>query len=313
MSEKKIVPIFIVGAGPAGMTAAIYLKRANVEFVIADKYAPGGKMNITAVVDNYPGYTEITGPELAFKMFEQLRAMDIEILPVEIKNIEKEEEFFKVTTDEDVFYAKSVIVATGTQERKLRIPGEGKFTGKGVSYCAVCDGALYKGLPIAIIGGGNSAVEEASYVAKIVDKVYVVHRRQEFRADERAVDELKTHDNVEFVLDTIPLEVKGDKENGVTGLHVKNIVSGEEKELKVSAVFPFVGLDAVSDFLASLDVRDDKGYVLVDEEMSTKIPGLYSIGDVNSKQLRQIVTATNDGAIAALAANRYIKRLRIKK
>lgn len=305
--EKKIHQVYIIGAGPAGMTAAIYLKRANIEFKIVDKYAPGGKMNITAIVDNYPGYFDIPGPDLAFKMYEQLKGMGIDIGYADVKNITKVDEEFIIESDEGKEYAKAVIIATGTKERKLKIPGEGKYTNKGVSYCAVCDAALYKGQEIAIIGGGNSALEEAAFTAGIVDKIYLIHRRQEFRAEDLIVEEVKETKNIELVLDTIPLEILGDG-NFVTGVKVKNIKTGEEKIIPVKAVFPFVGLDAVSDFLTELNVRDDKGYVLVDSEMMTSIPGLFSIGDVNQKTLRQIVTATSDGAIAALAANRYVKK-----
>ncbi len=307
--ETKIWPIYIIGAGPAGMTAAIYLKRANVEFKIVDKYAPGGKMNITAVVDNYPGYTDIPGPDLAFKMYEQLKDLGIDIGYADVKKVTKEGDLFTLESDEGLEYAKAVIVATGTQERKLKIPGEAKYTSKGVSYCAVCDAALYKGEEIAIVGGGNSALEEAAFTANIVDKIYLIHRRQEFRADASAVEEVKEAKNIELVLDTIPLEILGDG-NQVTGLKVKNIQNGEEKVINVKAVFPFVGLDAVSDLLEGLKVRDERGYVLVDHEMMTSVPGLFSTGDVNQKNLRQIVTATSDGAIAALAANRYVKRLK---
>lgn len=310
MSEtKKIYPIYIVGAGPAGMTAAIYLKRANIEFKIVDKYAPGGKMNITAVVDNYPGYFDIPGPDLAFKMYEQLREMKINIDYADVKKVTKDGDTFVLESDEGLEYAKAVIIATGTQERKLKIPGEAKYTNKGVSYCAVCDAALHKGEDIAIVGGGNSALEEAAFTASIVKKIYLVHRRQEFRADESAVEDVKNAENIELVLDAIPLEILGDG-NTVTGLKVKNIKTGEESILDVKAVFPFVGLDAVSDLLAELNVRDERGYVLVNHEMMTQVPGLFSIGDVNQKNLRQIVTATADGAIAALAANRYVKKLK---
>jgi len=310
MSEtKKIYPIYIVGAGPAGMTAAIYLKRANIEFKIVDKYAPGGKMNITAVVDNYPGYFDIPGPDLAFKMYEQLREMKINIDYADVKKVTKDGDIFVLESDEGLEYAKAVIIATGTQERKLKIPGEAKYTNKGVSYCAVCDAALHKGEDIAIVGGGNSALEEAAFTASIVKKIYLVHRRQEFRADESAVEDVKNAKNIELVLDAIPLEILGDG-NTVTGLKVKNIKTGEESVLNVKAVFPFVGLDAVSDLLAELNVRDERGYVLVNHEMMTQVPGLFSIGDVNQKTLRQIVTATADGAIAALAANRYVKKLK---
>lgn len=308
MSEDKIIhPVLIIGAGPAGMTAAIYLARANAKFKIIDKYAPGGKMNITQWVDNYPGFEKISGPELAFKMFEQVRALGVNIDYADVHRIHKTDDYFTVESDEGPLYAKAVIVATGTQERKLRIPGEAKYTGRGVSYCAVCDANLYKNDAIIIIGGGNSAIEEAVFVSKIVREIHIVHRNETFRADESLLQILKNAPNVKFHLNTIPVEVFGD-EHGVTSILIKNILDGSEETIKVKAVFPFVGSDAVTDFLSEFDVRDEKGYVLVDQEMMTNVPGLFSVGDVNKKSLRQIITATSDGGIAALAANRYIRK-----
>lgn len=307
MDNLEIKPVVIVGAGPAGMTAAIYLARANVKVKIVDKYAPGGKMNITQLVHNYPGYESISGPDLAFKMFEQVRALGVSIDYADVTKIRKEDNTFILESDEGDLYARAVIVATGTQERKLKIPGEAKYTGRGVSYCAVCDGNLYKNDAIVIIGGGNSAIEEAVFVSKIVREIHIVHRNEVFRADEKLLKELQDSPNVTFHLDTIPVEVFGD-ESGVTKISLKNIKSGAESVLNVKAVFPFVGSDAVTDFLSDFSVRDERGYVLVDHEMMTSVPGLFSVGDVNHKALRQIVTATNDGAIAALAANRFIKK-----
>ena len=305
--NKEIIPILIIGAGPAGMTAAIYLSRANATFKIVDKYAPGGKMNITQDVENYPGIETISGPDLAFKMFEQLRSLGIEVGYADVNKITKEDDYFVIHSDEETLYAKAVIVATGTQERKLKIPGEARYTGKGVSYCAICDGNLYKNDAIMIIGAGNSAIEEALFVSKIVKHVHIVHRNERFRADESLVNELKAMPNVTFHLNYIPVEILGDTKS-VTSVAIKNVIDGTDKVIEVKAVFPFVGSDASADFLSEFDVRDDKGFVLVNEEMMTSVPGLFSIGDVNQKVLRQIVTATNDGAIAALAANRFVKR-----
>ncbi|HZJ89139.1 MAG TPA: FAD-dependent oxidoreductase [Bacilli bacterium] len=305
--NKEILPIAIVGAGPAGMTAAIYLARANAKFKIFDKGAPGGKMNITQLVDNYPGTKNVAGPELAFQMFEQVRELGVEFEQVEVHFISKENDLFRIETDEGNFYSQAVIVATGTQERRLKIPGEVKYTGRGVSYCAICDATLYKEDAIAIIGGGNAAIEEAVFVAKIVKKLYVIHRREEFRADAALMDELRTYPNVEFILNAVPTEIYGD-EAGVTGLGVKSLETDQVTTLDVKACFPFVGSDASTDFLSSFDVRDERGFVVVNEEMMTNVPGLFSVGDVNKKVLRQIVTATNDGAIAALSANRFVKR-----
>jgi thioredoxin reductase (NADPH) len=310
MSDKVIHPVVIVGAGPAGMTAAIYLKRANVPVKLVDKYAPGGKLNITQSIENYPGYTAISGPDLAFKMFEQVRENGMEVDFAEIDDITKDEDgVFTLNSVDGPIYAQFVIIATGTAERKLKIPGEARYTGKGVSYCAVCDGNFYKDLPIAVIGGGNSALEEALFLSKIVGKIYLIHRRQEFRAEEETVTRIKEADNIELVLDTIPTEVVGDGKK-VTALKTKNVVNGEERTLEVSAVFPFVGADAQGDMLKNFDVRDERGYVLVNDEMETAVEGLYSAGDINEKSLRQITTAISDGAIAAISVSKKLRSLK---
>lgn len=309
LNNKVIHPVLIIGAGPAGMTAAIYLKRANVTPILVDKDAPGGKLNITQKVENYPGYTSISGPDLAFKMFEQVRELGINIDYADVKKISKVGNIFKIETTEEPLFAETVIVATGTAERKLKIPGEARYTNKGVSYCAVCDGSLYKDLPIAVIGGGNSALEESLFLTKFVGKVYLVHRRQGFRADDMLVSQVKENPLIELVLDAIPVEVLGDGTK-VTGLSTKNVLTGEDRILKVDAVFPLVGSDAQSDMLEGLDVKDDKGYVLVDENMETKVSGLYSIGDLNAKVLRQITTATADGSIAGIAVSKRLRTLK---
>lgn len=310
MSDKVIHPVVIVGAGPAGMTAAIYLKRANVPVKLVDKYAPGGKLNLTQSIENYPGYTSITGPDLAFKMFEQVRENGMEVDFAEINDITKNDDgVFTLNTVDGPLYAQFVIIATGTAERKLKIPGEARYTGKGVSYCAVCDGNFYKDQPIAVIGGGNSALEEALFLSKIVGKIYLVHRRQEFRAEEEVTNRIKEADNIELVLDTIPTEVVGDGKK-VTALKTKNVVNGEERTLEVAAVFPFVGSDAQGDMLKNFDVRDERGYVIVNDDMETSVEGLYSAGDINEKSLRQITTAISDGAIAAISVSKKLRSLK---
>lgn len=306
-------PVIIIGAGPAGITAAIYLKRANVPVKILDKGAPGGKLNITQAVENYPGFTTISGPDLAFKMFEQVRENDIEIEYGEVVDIAKNEDgTFNVTTIDEVFNTHFVIVATGTTERKLKIPGEARYTSKGVSYCAVCDGALYKDHEIAVIGGGNSALEETLFLAKIVKKIYLIHRRDEFRSDEELTERVKATENVELVLNTIPVEVLGDGTK-VTGLNVKNILTGEDRTLEVAAVFPFVGATAQSDMLKNFDVRNERGYALVNKNMETSVEGLFAVGDINEKDLRQIVTAQSDGAIAAITVSKRLRALNRNK
>lgn len=298
--------VVIVGAGPAGITAAIYLKRGGIEPILIEKMMPGGKVSLTHKVDNYPGFSSIGGSDLANEFMNQLVANDIEIVFDEVTKITKLEDGFNVKTAYNEYQADAVIVATGTVERKLGIPGEKEFFAKGVSSCAVCDGGFFKGQPMAIIGGGNSALEEALYLSSITNKVYVVHRRNEFRADQILVDRIKKDDHIEILTPFIPLEVKGD--NMVSSLVLKNVETNEEKEISINAMFAYVGADANTSFIDIKGLLDDKGYILVDSEMTTSIPGLFACGDCIKKNLRQVVTACGDGAIAAMSCVHYLNK-----
>lgn len=300
---KKVV---IVGAGPAGITAALYLKRGGFEPILIEKMMPGGKVSLTHKIDNYPGFTSISGSELADNLMNQLSENNIDIVYDEVVNIHKENEFFIVKTSSEDYYVDAVIVSTGTVERKLNIPGEKEFFGKGVSACAVCDGGFFKGLPMAIIGGGNSALEEALYLTGLTEKVYVIHRRNEFRADQILIDQIKENRNIEIITPYIPLEVKGDKK--VTSIVLENVETKEIKELKINAMFEYIGADANSSFIDEKEVLDEKGFIIVDSEMKTKVPGLFACGDCISKNLRQVVTACGDGAIAGMAVVHYLKK-----
>ena len=298
--------VVIVGAGPAGITAAIYLKRGGIEPILIEKMMPGGKVSLTHKVDNYPGFSSIGGSDLANEFMNQLMANNIEIVFDEVTKITKLEDGFNVKTSYNEYQADAVIVATGTVERKLGIPGEKEFFAKGVSSCAVCDGGFFKGQPMAIIGGGNSALEEALYLSSITNKVYVVHRRNEFRADQILVDRIKKDDHIEILTPFIPLEVKGD--NMVSSLVLKNVETNEEKEISINAMFAYVGADANTSFIDIKGLLDDKGYIVVDSEMTTSIPGLFACGDCIKKNLRQVVTACGDGAVAAMSAVHYLKK-----
>ena len=298
--------VVIVGAGPAGITAAIYLKRGGIEPILIEKMMPGGKVSLTHKVDNYPGFSSIGGSDLANEFMNQLMANNIEIVFDEVTKITKLEDGFNVKTSYNEYQADAVIVATGTVERKLGIPGEKEFFAKGVSSCAVCDGGFFKGQPMAIIGGGNSALEEALYLSSITNKVYVVHRRNEFRADQILVDRIKKDDHIEILTPFIPLEVKGD--NMVSSLVLKNVETNEEKEISINAMFAYVGADANTSFIDIKGLLDDKGYIVVDSEMTTSIPGLFACGDCISKNLRQVVTACGDGAVAAMSAVHYLNK-----
>ena len=302
MDEVK--DVLIVGAGPAGLSAAIYLIRSGYEVTIFEKGFPGGKVNLTAEVENYPGIEKISGPDLAFKIYEHALNLGAKITSKEVKKIIKDKDVFKVFTENDTFMFKAVIIATGTIENKLEVENSMKFENHGISYCAVCDGRFYKGKEVAVIGGGNAALEEALYLEKICSKVHLIHRRNEFRADQIVVDLVKKS-SIDIIYDTIVTKVEGD--NLVTGVDLLNVKTQSTSTLKVSGIFPYIGARPNTQFLDS-HLLDEKGYLLVNERMETKLVGLYGCGDVIKKDLRQVVTATSDGAIAAINVANYLKK-----
>lgn len=302
MINSKVI---ILGAGPSGITAAIYLKRAGIPFILIEKSMPGGKVALTAKVDNYPGLISIDGVDLALKFQEQLNEFDIEITYDSINKLDKVDSSFILEGDFDSYSSEYVIIATGTKERKMELPNEDKFYGRGVSFCAICDGALYKNKDVAVIGGGNSALEEALYLASIVNKVHLIHRRNEFRGD--LILEEKTKENKNIIIHTpyVPSSLLGDK--NIEGLMIKNVETSIEEQINLSAVFVYIGNIPNTDYL-SLEVEKESGYIKVDEDMLTSVDKLYAIGDVRNKKLRQIVTAVNDGALAAIAIEKEINK-----
>ncbi|MGM9858526.1 MAG: thioredoxin-disulfide reductase [Bacilli bacterium] len=302
MDEVK--DVLIVGAGPAGLSAAIYLIRSGYEVTLFEKGFPGGKVNLTAEVENYPGIEKISGPDLAFKIYEHALNIGAKIFSKEVKNIIKENEVFKVFTDKEMFSFKSIIVATGTTENKLEVENSMKFENHGISYCAVCDGRFYKDKEVAVIGGGNAALEEALYLEKICSKVHLIHRRDEFRADKIIID-LVEKSSIDILYDTIVTKVNGD--NSVSDVELLNKKTNEVSKLEISGIFPYIGAKPNTQFLDS-SLLDEKGYLLVNEKMETKLVGLYGCGDVIKKELRQVVTATSDGAIAAINVANYLKK-----
>lgn len=302
MDEVK--DVLIVGAGPAGLSAAIYLIRSGYEVTIFEKGFPGGKVNLTAEVENYPGIEKISGPDLAFKIYEHALNLGAKITSKEVKKIIKDKDVFKVFTENDTFMFKAVIIATGTIENKLEVENSMKFENHGISYCAVCDGRFYKDKEVAVIGGGNAALEEALYLEKICSKVHLIHRRDEFRADQIVVDLVKKS-SIDIIYDTIVTKVEGD--NLVTGVDLLNVKTQSTSTLKVSGIFPYIGARPNTQFL-DIHLLDEKGYLLVNERMETKLVGLYGCGDVIKKDLRQVVTATSDGAIAAINVANYLKK-----
>ena len=297
----------IIGAGPCGIGAALKLHEAGVNFAIIDGSTPGGKVNIAPRVDNYPGFKEIPGPDLAFKLFERLMNAGISITGDTIVSLEKDGDLFKATGEYDVYEAKCVLLACGTKERKLELPNEDRLFGHGLSYCALCDGHFFKGQDVAVIGGGNAALKEAIYLAHIVKKLYVIHRRNEFRGSNNLVEELKAMDNVEIITPYIPVEILGD-ENKLTGLVIQNRETEEKRTLVLDGLFPLVGQIPNTTFIKIDGVLNEWGTIPVDREMKSGVEGIYAGGDVLPRDIRQIYLAEHDGTVAAKSIINYLNK-----
>lgn len=298
--------LIIIGAGPAGLSACLYASRAGLEVLMLDGGAPGGKLNVSAEIENWPGQKKKTGPELAYEMYEHALSFGGQQAYGEVTEIIDYGDYKEVVTADTVYQGKAVLIATGTKERKMNIPLEEELTGHGVSYCAVCDGPFFKDEEVAVIGGGNSALEEAIYLTKFASKVHLIVRRDVFRADKIIQDHVFANDKIEIHFLKKPHHLI--ENNGkVAKLALEDSKTGEISELTVAGVFPFVGLDPITDFIKNLDICDEHGYIITDETMKTKIPGIYAAGDVRQKVLRQVVTATNDGAIAGQQIANYLE------
>lgn len=300
-----IYDILIVGSGPAGMTAAIYGARAGLNVAIFEKNAPGGAMINTAKIENYPGYKSIDGVSLSLDMYQQVLDMGVVYYMLEVIKIKKDNDIFKVYTEDQIFTSKTVIIASGTKNKKLHVANEEKYSGRGISWCAVCDGNFYKNKVVSVIGGGNSALEESLYLSKIAKKVYIIHRRDVFRADNAIVEEVKKKDNIEFVLNSTVVKFMGKEK--LESVLVRNQVDEKETTINVDGCFEYIGQEANCKFIEDLDITNDMGFIIVGNNFETKIKGLFASGDIVNKEFRQIATAVNDGAIAALSASRYCK------
>lgn len=302
----KQYDLVIVGSGPAGMSAAIYASRAGLETVIIEAGAPGGKLTKTHDIQNYPGIKTMNGYELANQMHEHSLAFGAEYQYGNVVKINDGDLKQVVLDDETIIEAKAVIIATGTLERTLNIPGEEVNMGRGVSFCAVCDGAFFRNQTVTVIGGGNSALEEALYLSTIVDKVNIVIRRDVFRAEPLVQEHVLENEKIKIIKKSIPVEILDDGFR-VTGIKIQNVDTKEESIVETNAVFPYIGLDPISNMVSHLGVTDESGYILVDQNCETRLKGIYACGDVTAKTLKQVVTATNDGAIAAQHAFHAIK------
>ncbi|WP_342276126.1 thioredoxin-disulfide reductase [Spiroplasma endosymbiont of Nebria brevicollis] len=295
--------LIVIGGGPAGMTAAIYAQRANLKTAIIEKYIVGGKMIKTSEIENYPGYDYILGPDLSEKMQQQVEKLKVEFIYDEVNTIVDNENHTSKTVvmiGGNKITAKAVIIATGSLERKIGCPGEEEYANRGVSYCAVCDGALFKGKIITVVGGGYAACEEALYLTRFTKQVNLIHRREQFRTDEKTVNKVKNHPNITLITDYVVTEVIGDDlKKKVIKLKIQNVKTKAINEVATDALFPYIGSDPVTSFVKELGICDSNGCIITNDKCQTKIPGLYAAGDVIAKNLRQIVTAVNDGAIAA--------------
>ena len=305
MSDEQF-DIVIIGAGPAGMSAALYAGRSMVKTLVLERGAIGGQLWNTAEVDNFPGIPDTTGPELAQRFEEHARKFGAEFEFGHVTKVSRDGDAFAIETDlGDTYRATSVIVTVGGEARKLGVDGEQELAGRGVSYCAVCDGAFFKEKQILVVGGGDSALEEGEYLTRFGSRVYLVHRREEFRASPALVENFDASDKTEKILNSVVEEIVGDDK--VTGVRIKNLVSGEVSELAVDAVFPFVGFTPHSDiFEDGLVETDASGHIVTDQKMETLTPGLFAAGDVRSQFTRQISNAVGDATIAALAAAAHV-------
>ena len=298
-----MIDVAIIGAGTAGLTAAIYARRAGTSVTVFESEAPGGQIINTPEIDNFPGLPGVSGYEYANKLFEQAQALGAEFVFDKVKVAEGSvEEGFRLTGEYGtVCEAKTVIIASGVKRREMGLAGEQEFTGRGISYCATCDGAFFKGKTAAVFGGGNTAVEDAIYLTGICKKVYIIHRRNQFRADQALVDELLAHDNVETKLCFTVSGIRG--EDKLTGVELTNI-DGSREELTTDALFVAIGLIPENGVFKDIAELDEAGYVIAGEDCETSTPGVFAAGDCRTKDVRQLVTAAADGAVAAVAASR---------
>ena len=302
----KSYDVVVIGAGPGGMTAALYASRANYSVAMIDRGIYGGQMNNTAEIENYPGFKSIMGPDLAQNMYESSTSFGAEYVYGSVESIEDLGDTKLIKTDSEEISAKVVIIGTGSEYKKLGVPGEDEFGGRGVSYCAVCDGAFFKNKDVVVIGGGDSAIEEGLYLTQIANSVTVIHRRDQLRAQKVSQERAFANDKMNFVWDSNVQEILGD-DNKVTGVRVLNNKTGEETVIDAAGVFIYVGLNPMTKPFENLGITDKEGWIVTNDQMETKVPGVLTVGDVRKKDLRQITTAVGEGGTAGQQAFKYIE------
>ena len=296
--------VIIIGGGPAGLTAALYCGRARLKTLILEEKVPGGELLNTARIEDYPGFEEVSGQELAARMTGQARKFGVEIRQESAVEVITEGEWKKVTTEERAYHAGAVIVAAGGKPKKLDVPGEAELAGRGVSYCALCDGPFFQDQVIAVVGGGNTAVEEADYLTKFGKKVSIIHRRGEFRAQPIIQERALNNPKIEVLWNMVVTEIKGDQE--VRAVRMKKVEDREDRELAVQGVFIFIGFTP-NNIKKDHAKHDQAGFFLTNEKMETSVPGIYAVGDIRAQPVRQITNAVADGTVAAVMAQKYLE------
>jgi thioredoxin reductase (NADPH) len=298
--------VIIIGAGPAGLAAALYSARSKLKTLYIEKLTVGGQVTTTEEIENYPGFAQgVTGPELSKQMEEQVQRFHAEKLAATVQSIELDGTYHIVTTNRGDFRTKAVIIASGAAPKLLGVPGEMKLRARGVSYCATCDAAFYEGANIMVVGGGDSAVEEACYLTKFADKVTLVHRRGSLRATKIAQERAQANPKLEFIWNTVIQEIQGD--DMVQKVILQNVLTGQINEMPIDGIFVYVGIEPNTEFIRGKIELTEQGYIKTDDYMRTNIAGIYAVGDVRHKLLRQVITAVGDGATAAYHAEKYIE------
>lgn len=299
--------VIVIGGGPGGYTAALYAARANLSVAILEKLSPGGQMGTTDVIDNYPGFPQgVNGFELAMQMKEGAERFGAQTQLAEVTQVELAGQVKTIHTSGGDYQARTVVLATGAHPRELGLPGERELRGRGVSYCATCDGMFYRGKTVVVVGGGNTAVSDVLYLSRLCEKVYLVHRRDTLRASKVYLDPLQKAENVEFVWDSEVKQLLRDQ--AVTGVRVRNKKTGKERDISCDGVFVAVGYLPNTELYRGQVELDEAGYVLADETTQTNLPGVFAVGDLRKKPLRQVVTAASDGAVAAHFIEEYLNQ-----
>ncbi|MFC5591722.1 thioredoxin-disulfide reductase [Sporosarcina soli] len=308
MTTEKIYDVIIIGAGPAGMTAAVYTSRANLSTLMLERGVPGGQMANTEEIENYPGFETILGPELSTKMFDHAKKFGAEYAYGDVTDVIDGKSYKTIVVGPKEYKTRAIIIATGAEYKKMGIPGEDELTGRGVSYCAVCDGAFFRKKELVVVGGGDSAVEEGAYLTRFADKVTIVHRRDELRAQKILQDRAFANDKIDFIWNSTVKKVN--EHNGKVGsVTLVSTVDGSEREFEADGMFVYIGMNPLTAPFKKLGILNENGYIETNEIMETSVPGIFAAGDVREKLLRQVVTATGDGSIAAQAVQKYVEEL----